>query len=573
MKGGLEERGNRLLSNLTWSGFWAVMLAFGWLLPNHYLPWIAFHTDTWVAGMLTVAGFAIAFHSREPLEWTGLTVTATLVLLIPFAQYSGGLLLFSGQAWITTIYLSGFSLSLMLGARWEKYQAGQALDALFFAIALASVASVGMQLCQWMGLSGDVAWIVYLTSNRPFANLVQPNQLATFLLWGVIATGWFAHRGKIGAATATFMAMFLLLGIALTQSRTSILAIIFCMAAGWYWRKLWYTKKRLQILVGLVIFFVICILSIGPVSNAIFLDQRFNAVERIANGDIRLNAYKLFLDAIWQRPFFGFGWTNLGPAQMLVAENHVALGGVFQHTHNIFLDLVLWTGLPIGVFLGCVLLRWFYLRFKSVIHVEEALLMLFVGVFWWHAMLELPHQYAYMLLPVGLVMGSIEVRTAAPVLFRTSRVFFTVLLVSTACLLGIVVRDYFRIEADFEALRFERQYGMLPPQEIPETLVLSQLEAFIKMGRIKARSGTSQDELQWMRDTANTFPSPANQLIYIESLALNGHLEQAHQRMRLLQKVMGASSYDGLGKIWFTKSEKNTLLAKTEWLPIVKSSK
>lgn len=561
------------LLNLTWSDFWAVLLAFGWLLPNHYLPWIAFHTDTWVAGMFALAGFAIAFLFRRQLEWTSLTVTTALAALIPFAQYAGGLLLFSGQAWVTTAYLSGFMLSVMLGARWEKYQAEQVLNALLFAIALASVVSVGMQLYQWTGLSGDSIWIVYLAGNRPFANLVQPNQLATFLLWGVIATGWFVHRGKVGAATSTFMVMFLLLGIALTQSRTSMLAMIFCMVAGWYWRNLWYTKKRLQIIAGLVLFYVACILAIGPVSNALFFDQRFNAIERITGGDIRLSAYKLFVDAILQRPFFGFGWSNLGPAQMLVADNHVELGGVFQQAHNLFLDLVLWTGLPIGLLLGWVLLSWFYLRLKSVARIEEALLMLFVGVFWWHAMLELPHQYAYMLLPTGLVMGCIEVRTATPVLFRTSRVFFTVLLISTFCLLGLIVRDYFRIEADFEALRFERQYGMSPPQEIPETLVLSQLEAFIKMGRMKARTGTSRDELKWMLDTANIFPSPANQFVYIEALALNGHHEQAQQRMRLLQKVMETSTYDGLGKIWFAKSGKDPLLAKTEWLPIIVASK
>lgn len=573
MKFVLEAYGNRLLSNLTWPAIWAVILAFGWLLPNHYLPWIAFHTDTWVAGMLALAGFAIAFHCRKQLEWTGLTVTAALAALIPAAQYVGGLLLFSGQAWVTTAYLSGFLLSVMLGARWEKYRSGQALDALLFAIALASVVSVGIQLYQWMGFSGENIWIVYLASNRPFANLIQPNQLATLLLWGVIATGWFAHRRKIGSATAIFMAMFLLLGIALTQSRTPMLAVIFCIAAGWHWRKLWYTKKRFQILVGLVLFYVICILSIGPVSNFMFHDQRFNAVERITSGDIRLSAYKLFVDAILQRPFFGFGWTNLGPAQMLVAENHAELGGVFQHAHNLFLDLILWSGLPTGLLLGGVLLSWFFLRLKKVSRIEDAFLLLFVGVFWWHAMLELPHQYAYMLLPVGMVMGCIEVRTATPVLFRTSRVFFTVLLISTFCLLGLIVRDYFRIEADFEALRFERQYGMSPPQEIPETLVLSQLEALIKMGRIKARTGASHDELNWMRNTANIFPSPANQFVYIEALALNGYHDQAQQRMKLLQKVMEASTYDGLGKIWFAKSEKNPLLAKTEWLPIIVTSK
>ena len=548
---------------------WAVFLSLGWLLPNHYLPWIAFHTDAWIAWMLVLIGARVVIRSRDHRsEWTELMVVASLVTVIPFIQYAGGVLDFSGQAWVTTAYLIGFLASLMLGYRWEMIAANEALNALFFAICFACLVSVGMQLYQWLSLDGLDLWIVNMAGNRPFANLVQPNQLGTFLFWGLIGIGWFVHQKKLGVQTAVFMAMFFLAGIALTRSRTTTFAIGFGILAAWYWRSLWFTKIRMQIVVGLIAFFLICQLSIGPISNALLLSQPFDEIARISGTGVRFDAYRLFIDAAMQMPLSGFGWTNLSAAQMLVAERHPQLGGIFQHAHNLFLDLILWAGLPIGLLLSAFLLRWFYLQFKRVATVEDALLLFFVGVFAWHAMLELPHQYAYMLLPVGLIMGIQDARGESRIRFKTHRLTFTSLWLAAATLLAVVTHDYFRIEADFQALRFERQYGMPAPKKPPETLVLSQLEAFIAMGRLEARSGMSQGQIDWMRKTAESFPSPANQYVYMAALALNDQADLAQKRMRILQKVMGVAEYEALGEIWTQQSVTNVQLAKTKWLSI-----
>jgi hypothetical protein len=132
--------------------------------------------------------------------------------------------------------------------------------------------------------------------------------------------------------------------------------------------------------------------------------------------------------------------------------------------------------------------------------------------------------------------------------------------------LSIITRDYFRMEADFQSLRFERSYGKSAPVKVPETLMLSQLEAFIKMGRMLARPGMNLHELDWMRATADSFPSPANQYVYTAALALNGYPDQAQKRMKILQKVMSGGNYDELGRIWIEYSKVNLLLKKTPWL-------
>ncbi|PIW09923.1 MAG: polymerase, partial [Comamonadaceae bacterium CG17_big_fil_post_rev_8_21_14_2_50_60_13] len=63
---------------------------------------------------------------------------------------------------------------------------------------------------------------------------------------------------------------------------------------------------------------------------------------------------------------------------------------VFSHSHNLFLDLVLWCGIPFGLFVSLYLIRWFWLRLRAVRCAEDAVLMLFLLVVGNHAMLELP---------------------------------------------------------------------------------------------------------------------------------------------------------------------------------------
>lgn len=516
--------------------------------------------------MFVLAGFPAIVTFRDQIDWNWLTIVSALAVPIPVIQYAVGLLVFSGQAWISTAYLLGFLLSLLVGARWERNRPGQAVRALFFAIGLAAVASVGMQLYQWLSLSGLDTWIVGTAGNRPNANLIQPNQMATFLLWALIAIAWSVHQRIIGLPVALFVSMYLLLGLALTQSRTAIVALALTTVASCYWRALWYSRRNLWIGLFLLTFFAACLLGILPLNEVMLLDKPPSLLSRSYSSGLRLSAYSLFLDAVLQQPIWGYGWTTLAPIQLSVSETHVSLHGFFQHSHNIFLDLLLWVGVPIGTLISITLILWFFRQVRRVQHIEEALLVLFVGVVFWHAMLELPLQYAYLLLPTGLVMGILGVRLKESVVFWTHRSTLAVCLMAAAALLGFITRDYFRIEADYRALRFEKIYHMPPPNSGADTLVLSHLQALIRLGRMSAKPGLSQDELNWMRDVTYAFPGLSNLYVYTAALALNEQPDEAHLMMRKMAKVMMPAEYQELGRAWVSQSKRNNKLATVQWL-------
>jgi hypothetical protein len=195
----------------------ACVLALGWLLPNHHWPWPAFHTDAWVAAaMLIMLWLVLVLHGQR-LQVSAVSVVAFGLALIPLLQWTGGQISLLGDAVVSSAYLFGFALAVVLGEVVARRDASQATAWIWLAVALAALISVAIQLNQWTGgTEGDTPldiWVMYLQPGmRPYGNLGQPNQLATLLVWGVIALLWGWWRGALPAWVVGSAGLFLVLG-------------------------------------------------------------------------------------------------------------------------------------------------------------------------------------------------------------------------------------------------------------------------------------------------------------------------------------------------------------------------
>lgn len=565
----VRRRVSDLPSTAVWPLLWSAVAAFAWLLPNHYHPWVAFHTDAWTAWAFAIGGGALLVASRSPVPVHGLSILAAAMVAVPGLQWLGGLIPLAGLAWIATLYLLGFILSLVIGARSEQDHPELAVSALLLAICVAAVGSVGIQLHQWLALDVSL-WILPLHEMRAFGNLGQPNQMATVQIWGLLGVGWFLQRRQISSSTALLLALLLLLGIALTQSRTAMLAVGMLVGMACVWRRLWTsTPHVVGLAAGLATYFATCLVLAKPVSEALLLAAPGGALERSWSGDTRWRAYSLFAEAALERPWLGYGWTTLAPAQLAVADQHPGLPGIFQQSHNLLLDLVLWLGIPIGLGVSAALLLWLIQQLRRVVSPKDAILVMFVAVVGLHAMLELPLHYAYMLLPTGFVMGVLQTRSRARVLALAGRRVLIGLWCCGVLTLAAVTRDYFLIEADFEALQFEKKYRIEAP-EPPPVLVLTHLSEFIRMGRNAAKPGMTTREIESIRIAAHWFPSPSNLYLYTAALALNGRPEEAKLMMRKTARVMIQDHYEEIGRTWNAQTTGNKSLPKdvVSWLPL-----
>lgn len=550
-----------------WLSLWAGMLALGWLLPNHYRPWLSFHSDAWIALVLSLASAAVIVRARGPLVWHRMAVLVALLLCVPWLQYVFGLVPMAGTAWISSAYLLGLSLALLIGAHWESSSPGQLANGLFLAIGMAAVLSVGLQLHQWLELGGMELLDMGGGLGRPHANLGQPNQLGTFLLWGLLAAAWGLLRERIGVWTALLLAVYLLFGLALTGSRTAWVAVLLLVAASWLWRRLWTHPRLPWIATGLGLYFFVCVVGLGWLHHVSQgnLQPDLNDFTRMS-GDVRSLAWAAFIDAAWQRPFFGYGWSQVPLAQMAVATEHPYLQGVFTSSHNLFLDLVLWCGIPLGLLVSVALLGWFWKRLRAVNSAENAVLLLFLLVVANHAMLELPLQFAYFLLPAGMVMGALNTRLDAPPLMRLGRWVSFVLWLAATTLLALIIRDYARVQPSFQTLRMEWQgFKMTRQWGPPDVLLLTQWREYIRYARFEPRAGLNEDELDWMRNVTGLFPNLVFFHKLATALALNQHPDEASMWLKRMCKVVPESQCLAAKGTWAKQALKHPEIAAIPW--------
>lgn len=554
-----------------WLAVWAYSFALAWLVPNHFPPWSAFHADAWMALITIMAGVTLLLRVRSEVNWHAISVMVALLALVPWIQYGFGLLPLAGQAWMSSIYILGFLLVLVFGARWEVASPLQLANALLLAILLASLLSVWLQLFTWLDLSeGDLTdiWSMGLSGNRPYANLGQPNNLATLLIWGVLACFWAYLSGLIGAAVTTFAAGFLLIGLSLTQSRMGLLAITAVMCVTWIWRRLWPSKRTPWIASSLYAFFWFVPFFLKWVSGVLLTDGGGSYLRLQQQGELRLGAWRLFLHAVAERPWFGYGWTEVGSAQLAVADQVPGLGGTFGHSHNIFLDLVLWLGLPLGSLIVLVLIRWFWLAICRVSKPKDAILVMFLGVVGIHAMVELPLHYAYFLLPTGLVMGILNARLDAKVIFSTSRWTLAVIFLATSAIVGVVIRDYFRIEASYNAFRFEKArigLGKTPLGKPPEVLMLTHLREWNRLARFEVSPGMTPQQLEWMEAVTNAFPSVAGVYRLATAFAMNNRPEDARLWLRKICKITDEKECALIQRAWEDESIGRAGKVSVQW--------
>lgn len=547
-----------------------MLLALAWLLPNHYPPWSTFHTDAWVAVMMAIVCAAVMLRVPSSVPWRPLTMLCLALATVPFLQFSVGLLAFSGQAWLYTLFLLGVVLALLTGAQWEKAAPGKAADALFLAIGIASLVSVGIQLSQWLGLVAEwdetEMWVAGFMQSRPSANLGQANQLATLYVWGIVACGWGIARRQMRPSVALLLALYLLLGVALTQSRTAIVEVIALTMGVWWWRRFWPAYMP-GVMALLVLFVVGCMMALPRLGQFLQLELQMRAAE-IGGGavQLRLKSYALFWDAVLQRPLLGYGWSNLAAAQMAVAENHPSLTSFFTHSHNLFLDLLVWCGIPLGGGVSLALIYWMCRRISLVNNREDLVLAMFLVAVGLHAMVEFPLHYAYFLLPTGLVMGMLEQRQRGRILASGSRWAALGLLAVCSLVLGMIVRDYLRVEQNFRAFRFEAaRIGNLPPAATPDLLILNNFAEFMRNARAEFRTDLSDDDMQRLYRVASSFPSPVNLLLYGQALAIRAGAEPTQSWLRKVERVVPAETAEEIKDAWIEAGKQDPRIAAVEW--------
>jgi hypothetical protein len=265
-------------------------------------------------------------------------------------------------------------------------------------------------------------------------------------------------------------------------------------------------------------------------------------------GSIRFQMWAMLVDALSISPWAGYGWLQGGAAELAAVDRRAPVGELWLHSHNLFLDLLVWCGYPLGLTLSLLVVYWFVSRWLGICSVESAIGMLLIGVLGIHSMLELPHHYAYFLIPAGLWAGVIESERRVSS-WGGVRATGALSLVGLAMLIGIW-RDYSVIEEEFRTVRFE--YVNIGPvvsdRHAPPAPFLSGLTAYLRVSRTPYDVPLSKEDLAEFERVVSRFPYATLMARYAAALAINHREAEARAVFEKIRRINGEYGYSGQRK-------------------------
>ena len=521
----------------------AFLMAFAWLLPHHYRPWVTYTGEA--LAFLALFPLALIFW-QDKLKVPKMSWPILLLALVPLGQYFTGMVYFASKAWISSLYIFGFWLSIVIAYN-LSLQSTDARQQLFkyFAQLLLSVAVVSgvIAVCQWLTIEQYFkGFMANLNSGRPYANFAQPNNMATFLTLGLLSALYLFETKKASLKILLPSAFILIFAIALSQSRTSWVALLCILIYVGYQQYRGILTIRWYAVLGGLATFILSVIFI-PHMAALFadaLDAPIKSVDlaRRATGDMsRLAIWNQMLHAVMQQPWWGYGWHQTSVAYVSVSDT--VQGPVWvKSAHNIVLDFILWNGVIIAVPFMAYFTYWLIKLQLKIESVESVIALLMLGAILVHALLEFPLFYSYFLLPFGFILGILHAQQRdtewqCPVsILRALWVAATVLVV-------LIHRDYLIAGPKLsQSMKYEKQPEKLTLQQ--PIYLLSELDARIEWIRLNPYSKLSEAQLQQLNGMVMNYPTSYDLLKYARVLAYNGdEAEAKHQlwRLKTLRKI------------------------------------
>lgn len=529
-----------------------LLLVGAWLVSNHYPPWTAFYNES-LAILALLALALISVFTRPSFSLPVSAVLVALLACVPLIQFGLGLIDFFGDAVITAGYLGVLSLSVVVGANMQRLEGGRFVDGLAWSCLFGAMASVVLALHQWLGLEQLGIWLMGIPQyGRPYANLGQPNNLATLLCLGLAGAIYLRERGQFGLVALALLALVLIAGVAMTRSRMSFLAIT--VMAGWIVlgrRRLAFHCSIMEVLIALAVF---AVLWTGWPKLAGWLlltpEWTVSRLQETFTGEVRLVLWQQLLEAIWRQPLSGYGWNQVSVAQMAVVADYPNLLAPFEYSHNLVIDLLVWNGAVLGTLIVLAMAAWLIARVWNMKDAESWFALICVLLILTHGMVELPHAYAYFLVPVGLCIGILSVRD--PGFFNLSRRSYAVAVAVVAFFTAWIFVEYQTIEADHRLMRFE-SFGLEHRADdavAPNVVLLTQLEEFIRFARTSAREDMSDEEVRWMGKVAHRYPYPPALMRYALALGLNHRPAEAALELRRLKQVQREERFEEVRAAW-----------------------
>ncbi|WHR56680.1 PglL family O-oligosaccharyltransferase [Acinetobacter haemolyticus] len=515
--------------------FVAFFCLLAWLLPNHYQPWLSFYQD--LSMFVAVLLLASSFLKQKSIQIPYILTFFIFLSLIPLIQYYLGIVYFFGEAITFFFYLLALATVFIVGfniAQLERSKKENIIVGFLITILIASIISVWIQLRQWLLFEGSI-WVVDMSpKGRPFANIAQPNQLSTLLIMGLMSILYLFEKEILNKVSASFTTLFLLFGVALTQSRTAWVFAICLLIWLFIKRKVPTRLKYSYLILWCCTFFSMCLCS-SYLSEILGVTSVRDLAQRATTGLDRIGMWQQILIILKDAPLLGYGWGQLNVAQLSNTSDSIATP-LFGYSHNLILDILVWNGVLLG---GAISLFILIFLVKIAINVKDRrsiIILAMVGAILVHSMFEYPFAYAYFLLPMGFLIGFLYAQQDCNIkFFYLNKFILRLFVLFFLFLMLIFFYDYKKVEANHELMRYENvKLRNVDVNSIEnKAIFLNQLNEYVWFARQTPRSGLTEQELKRIRYIVYRYPERPVLYRYLQFLYLNDQDVEMKQMLRL----------------------------------------
>ncbi len=519
--------------------FW-LLFALANLHPIHIHPYRMYFQDLLVvASLILLLSMFIRRHSLSfNVPWV--IVIPAIILLILASQSVDPSYATSSDLVIPTCYLLLFILSLVIGSSLvvDQSKLQQFCRLAVLALLTCCFLSVAMQITQLL------AWdwrplVMYMPLSkqlaRPFANVAQPNQLALLYCMSLATLYWWQQSRRVSAYFILALALWIIAGLVMTQSRIAwIILPLMALLIGWQERR---NKAYLACLVVLLVGYFAMLSQLDVLAT--YLGHSGALAERLEGRSERkilwLQAIRMALD----HPWLGVGWAGFGPAQVAIAADFTP--SIYsEHAHNFVLNLAAEIGIPATLLICAALAYWCLAVFPKLWGSIEVrfmgLCLLAVAV---HSMVEFPLWYAYILLPVGLMMGILH-QMRWPARGFSVPAWGTYLVFLFACLaMCWITYDYWRVVGAFRAYQTKMSGYKINETYLrqPDWTLFPQFYRYFDLLEFKPRAGMSDQQIADFAFWTRRFGFEHNLNTLAEIYVLNGKIPQARRTMLTLYSL------------------------------------
>ncbi|MEG1485565.1 MAG: O-antigen ligase family protein, partial [Bacteroidales bacterium] len=293
-----------------------ILITFAWLSPFHTYPWVTFSSELASFGA-SLTLLAIFFNKNIKIARP--QILMLVLIFIPLVQCGFGLITDFSVAFLSFSYLFMFWLMIVIGynlSLQSEQRERIMLGASYLLFSISFISSI-MAILQWLNLESHFDVVMGLRGSRPYANFGQPNNLATFLIIGLMGALYLYEKRKLTLWLLIPISSIILFATVLTQSRTSWIVCIFFF---FYWiYKQYRNSPRFnfpKLLLWAAFYFVLAAYVL-PLFTQILtssidtgVTQTASLAQRAGSGHERLGMWMQILHAIVERPWFGYGWNQ-----------------------------------------------------------------------------------------------------------------------------------------------------------------------------------------------------------------------------------------------------------------------